>query len=47
MPKRSAHMVRTWMWSEAQRRAGVLVITEYFTFEGNIKQSRCTGVEGR
>jgi len=37
-------MLATWIWSEAQRRAGVSVITEYFTFEGNIKRSGSLGL---
>jgi len=37
MTKRSARMLATWIWSEAQKRAGVSVITEYFTVERNIK----------
>jgi len=36
-------MSAIWIWSEAERRAGVLVITEYFTFEGNIKRSGALG----
>jgi len=38
-------MLATWIWSEAQGRAGISVITEYFTVEGNIKQSGALGLE--
>jgi len=37
-------MLATWIWSEAQKRARVLVFTEYFTFEGNIKRSSALGL---
>jgi len=39
-------MLATWMWNEAQKRLGVSVITEYFTFEGNIKWSGALGLGG-
>jgi len=37
-------MLATWIWSEVQRRTGVSVITEYFTFERNIKWSGVLGL---